>query len=246
MVDIYFISIYLIIFLITFIQSIAGVGVLVIGTPIMLIFNFEIVEIMYFLLPLSMLTSLINLYFVKFVFKEKVIFEKKIIKHFFLITFIGLVFGLLVLKNYSKLINFNIVVSCIIFISVLIKINYSQVNTINLNIRKFFLFVIGIVHGLTNSGGTLLTLLMFNSKKNVRGAIHFFYFFLALVQLLILQLITKNYKVLDINWYLIIIFVLTSVILGNYFFKKFKSKVSYLVYFLALFSSVILILKSFV
>ena len=219
---------------------------LVIGTPIMLIFNFEIVEIMYFLLPLSMLTSLINLYFVKFVFKEKVIFEKKIIKHFFLITFIGLVFGLLVLKNYSKLINFNIVVSCIIFISVLIKINYSQVNTINLNIRKFFLFVIGIVHGLTNSGGTLLTLLMFNSKKNVRGAIHFFYFFLALVQLLILQLITKNYKVLDINWYLIIIFVLTSVILGNYFFKKFKSKVSYLVYFLALFSSIVLILKSLV
>ena len=136
MVDIYFISIYLIIFLITFIQSIAGVGVLVIGTPIMLIFNFEIVEIMYFLLPLSMLTSLINLYFVKFVFKEKVIFEKKIIKHFILITIIGLVFGLLVLKNYSKLINFNIVVSCIIFISVLIKINYSQVKTINLNIRK--------------------------------------------------------------------------------------------------------------
>ena len=246
MVDIYFISIYLIIFLITFIQSIAGVGVLVIGTPIMLIFNFEIVEIMYFLLPLSMLTSLINLYFVKFVFKEKVIFEKKIIKHFFLITFIGLVFGLLVLKNYSKLINFNIVVSCIIFISVLIKINYSQVNTINLNIRKFFFFIIGIVHGLTNSGGTLLTLLMFNSKKNVRGAIHFFYFFLAFVQLLILQLITKNYKVLDINWYLIIIFVLTSVILGNYFFKKFKSKVSYLVYFLALFSSIVLILKSLV
>ena len=246
MVDIYFISIYLIIFLITFIQSIAGVGVLVIGTPIMLIFNFEIVEIMYFLLPLSMLTSLINLYFVKFVFKEKVIFEKKIIKHFFLITFIGLVFGLLVLKNYSKLINFNIVVSCIIFISVFIKINYSQVNTINIKKRKFFLFVIGIVHGLTNSGGTLLTLLMFNSKKNVRGAIHFFYFFLALVQLLILQLITKNYKVLDINWYLIIIFVLTSVILGNYFFKKFKSKVSYLVYFLALFSSIVLILKSLV
>ena len=108
------------------------------------------------------------------------------------------------------------------------------------------MFVIGIVHGLTNSGGTLLTLLMFNSKKNVRGAIHFFYFFLALVQLLILQLITKNYKVLDINWYLIIIFVLTSVILGNYFFKKFKSKVSYLVYFLALFSSIVLILKSLV
>ena len=77
MVDIYFVTIYLIIFLITFIQSIAGVGVLVIGTPVMLIYNFEIIEIMYFLLPLSMLTSLINLYFVKFIFKEKIIFEKK-------------------------------------------------------------------------------------------------------------------------------------------------------------------------
>jgi hypothetical protein len=245
-VDNYLISIYLIIFLITFVQSIAGVGVLVIGTPVMLIFNFKIIEIMYFLLPLSMLTSLINLYFVNFIFKEKIIFEKKIIKHFFLITFIGLIFGLLILKNYSKLINLNIVVSCIIFISIFVKINYSQDKIINLNIRKFFLFIIGIVHGLTNSGGTLLTLLMFNNKEGARGTIHFFYFFLAFAQLLILQLITKNNKALDINWYIVIILVLTSTILGNYFFKKFKNKVNYLVYFLALFSSVVLILKSFV
>ena len=33
---------------------------------------------MYFLLPLSILTSLINLFLIKFIFKEKMIFERKI------------------------------------------------------------------------------------------------------------------------------------------------------------------------
>ena len=35
------------------IQSILGIGVLVIGTPVLLIFNFEIIEVMLLLLPIS-------------------------------------------------------------------------------------------------------------------------------------------------------------------------------------------------
>ena len=42
-------------------QSIIGVGVLVLGTPFLLILKFNIVEIFFILLPISIITSLLNL-----------------------------------------------------------------------------------------------------------------------------------------------------------------------------------------
>ena len=55
----------LIIFILVILQSIVGVGVLVIGTPILLIFNYNLIEIMEILLPVSICTSLINLTYLK-------------------------------------------------------------------------------------------------------------------------------------------------------------------------------------
>ena len=53
--------IYFLFFLLVVLQSIAGVGVLVIGTPMLLLFNFNLVEILSILLPISIITSLLNL-----------------------------------------------------------------------------------------------------------------------------------------------------------------------------------------
>ena len=47
-------------------QSIIGVGVLVLGTPFLLILNFNIIEIFFILLPISILTSLLNLLIINF------------------------------------------------------------------------------------------------------------------------------------------------------------------------------------
>ena len=55
----YFTPVYLC--LIVALQSAVGVGVLVLGTPFLLIKGYSIVEILFYLLPLSILTSVINL-----------------------------------------------------------------------------------------------------------------------------------------------------------------------------------------
>ena len=47
------------------IQTIVGVGVLVLGTPILLILDYNIVETISILLPVSILTSLMNLIYFK-------------------------------------------------------------------------------------------------------------------------------------------------------------------------------------
>lgn len=53
---------YLIIACLTLIQSIVGVGVLLLGTPLLLFFNYEIIEIMITLLPISIITSLASIF----------------------------------------------------------------------------------------------------------------------------------------------------------------------------------------
>ena len=45
------------------VSEVVGVGVLVIGTPILLIFNYNLIEIMEILLPVSICTSLINYFY---------------------------------------------------------------------------------------------------------------------------------------------------------------------------------------
>jgi uncharacterized membrane protein YfcA len=59
------IDIQIIFFFLIIIQTILGVGILVLGTPILLLFNHDIIEIISILLPLSILTSLINLSYQK-------------------------------------------------------------------------------------------------------------------------------------------------------------------------------------
>ena len=55
----------LLLFVLVFLQSMAGVGILVIGTPLLLILNYEIIDIMSILLPISIMTSFLNLIYFK-------------------------------------------------------------------------------------------------------------------------------------------------------------------------------------
>ena len=60
------------------IQSIIGVGILVLGTPILLILNYDIISILSILIPASILTSLINLVIMrKYLENINIILKKK-------------------------------------------------------------------------------------------------------------------------------------------------------------------------
>jgi len=56
--------------LIITLQSAVGVGVLVLGTPLFLLLNYNIIEILFILLTLSILTSLINLILIRVTHKK--------------------------------------------------------------------------------------------------------------------------------------------------------------------------------
>ena len=108
--------------------------------------------------------------------------------------------------------------------------------------------ITGFVHGLSNSGGSLLSLFIintFNKKINyIRLHITFLYFFLALFHYLSIIIIFDLIFVEKINLQNFL-FVFLGVILGNLIidkinYKKFKS----FVYLLAFVSSLFLLFKT--
>ena len=67
----------------TLIQTVVGTGVLIIGTPILLLMNYEMVDIMLLLLPISIVTSLFNLLINKRENNFKKFFINQSLKSFF-------------------------------------------------------------------------------------------------------------------------------------------------------------------
>lgn len=241
--------VYIIIFILSLIQSIIGVGLLVVGTPVFLMIGYNMIEVMSFLLPISIITSSISLLTLKFKIRD-IKLDKKNLQYFFTICLLSMLAGLVILKNFSYIFNFKILVATIIIISIFIKIN-TNLKNIKVNSNKFYkkiiIFFIGFAHGLTNSGGTLLSLFLINNeKKNVFQSIyniHFFYFILALSQLIILiSLINKNDLIFLENLIAYTI-PLLSCIIGTVLISKLNIFLNYLVYILALIAAISLILN---
>ena len=114
-------SIYLLLFFLIILQSIAGVGLLVIGTPMLLIYNISFIEILSILLPISILTSFFNLIFLKLNKKKlNIKIDQKMNFLFFTVCLPFIFLGLYLIKNFNEFINFKYLVSFVIFFSLII------------------------------------------------------------------------------------------------------------------------------
>ena len=226
-------------------QSIVGVGVLVLGTPFLLILKFSIIEIFFILLPISIITSLLNLIIINYSNKSLDKSTYKEFKKFFIICIPSIFLGLILLKFFETYINFKKLVSFVIFFSVILvilkdKIKF-RVNFFRISILSF----VGIIHGLTNSGGTLMSLaLSANNKKNyARLNTSFFYLILASFQYFLTIIIFFDNFIFPKEIKIIIV-VIIGVLIGNlisYFLENKLFKM--IVNLLAVLSAIILLIS---
>ena len=240
----------LIFFFIVLMQTIVGVGVLVLGTPFLLILNYEIIEVISILLPISIFTSFTNLLYFRFIDKISLLnLGGKIKKSFFLICVPAIFLGIILLKNFHNVIDFRILVSIIIFTTLAVK-KYYKKNILKLSSLKknITLFFIGLVHGVSNSGGTLLSIFILHINKNfkdlTRYNLTYFYFYLALFQYLVFLIIFQ--KILIVNLLTSLVFVVfAGTLFGNFLVKYIKNKkFNFLIEFLAVFSAIFLIINN--
>ena len=235
---------YFLVFFLSLIQSFVGVGVLVLGTPILLILDFKLFDIMITLLPISILTSIISILFIKK--KQKVFFYDDTLKYFLIICLPAMFVGLKIVNNFGNLINFNILVGLVILFSLIIKLKFQKIEILNNQINKILIFFIGVVHGLSNSGGTLLS--VFFVKKKVNSYlkslynIHYFYFLLALSQLIILFFISNSVNYFDVNFLFLLMIIILSVFIGIKYLIKYHFIGVSLIYILASISAITLLI----
>jgi uncharacterized protein len=238
---------YIVFALLIFMQSIAGVGILVIGTPSMLLMDFNMIEILNVLLPISIITSFLNLIIIRVLHnKNKIYIDKKFNFLFFIICVPSIFIGLMILRNFENLIKFEYLVSSVILFSVIITNLKAQIIKISEKFKISYLFITGTIHGITNSGGSLLSLLISSqqNKENSRYNITFFYFFLASFQYLIfINIFEIDFFNFDLFKLCLILFV--GIILGN-IISKFLNKNYFrlLINVLSLVSCFFLIIKS--
>ena len=172
----------IILFTLSIVQSIFGVGLLIFGTPIFLLLNYSFIE--------SLNILIVTLYLIK-------------------INLIN--------------INFKLAISVLIIITSCFKLLNLNFSKLIKDRQKSIFFFIGLVHGFTNLGGNLLTIIstyLDDEKKVIRIKIAIGYFIFAFMQLIIINFndLTINFTQAKFIPFLILIFFLSQLI-----FKKISS-----------------------
>ena len=212
----------IIIFSLILFQSIFGIGLLMFGTPTFIIFGYNFPQTLSLLLPISLTISSLQF----FLSTEQ---NKIFLSNFNLFCIPFLIVFIYIALSFHQLINFKLYTSLVIILFSVISLFKKKIfskNKINKVTGKIILIAIGIIHGLTNLGGSLLAIfstLISNSNKNLsRYFISYGYMVMSFIQILILFLIEKEYFNLTNIYYIITAFIL-------YFptqklFQKFNNK----------------------
>ena len=240
---------YSLLFIVITLQTIVGVGILVLGTPLLLLLGYNIIEAISILLPISIFISLFNLLYIKFTTKEILpSIDRNTKKAFFSLCVPAVFFGIIFLKKFQDYINFHLLISVIIFITIGAKFYYREkIITFSKIKKKTILFFIGLIHGLTNSGGTLLSIFILNLNNNLKNptrySLSFFYFFLATLQYSIFIIFFTNKTEFPDLLPSLIPIAFFGIILGNFLTKQIQEKYfGYTIDALALFSAFFLII----
>jgi len=225
------------------IQSIFGVGVLLFGTPILLLFGLDFITILTILLPISLIISSFQLVVsykdIDFVFYKNMLL--------YTVPFIVL---FLFFATSAEL-NINPFIGCFLVIIALQR-QFPAIDKQIKKIMKFepiYLAFMGLIHGITNLGGSLLTAIILNkklTKDKSRATIAVCYLTFALFQIIILYFINDKLVVNFINYgFYWLLGAVIFFIVEKQFFKKIddqKYSISFRIFLLG--SGLLLIAKS--
>ena len=178
--------IYAIIVCLSIIQSIFGVGLLVFGTPALLYLGFDYVSLLWVLLPPSFAISSIQ-------FRESCAIDPVYKHNFLFFALPTLVLSLTFVLMSGETLEIGNVVAAILLIVVLLRIKKDNIQKVleQFSQKNIVLIMLGLgsVHGATNMGGTLLSIVnsqLFQEKVYFRSSVVYSYWFFGLTQLSVL------------------------------------------------------------
>lgn len=171
----------IVIFLISICQGVFGVGILVIGTPTLILLGYPFLDILQLLLPISVLVSLLQILELRHFIRVNWLSKN------LALSLIGVIVGLIYANNHDK--STILIVISIIYLSLIFRLYGFNINMVNkLRSSGITYLLLGVFHGYTNLGGSLLPVIVEDQdNKNTKICnIAIIYLLFALVQLIVL------------------------------------------------------------
>lgn len=225
------------------VQSIFGVGVLLFGTPLLLLLGYAFVDALSVLLPVSIAISCLQM------LKHYRHIDHVLYKNV-LIYSVPLVMAFLVLVTSIK-INIGLLIGFLLIFVALKSFSTAIENALQSIVKyeRLYLVITGLVHGMSNLGGSLLTVMIVSKKypkDQTRATAAACYATFAFCQLLTLYLIGSEFIIpyadrISLVQVGIVMFLFTEKVLYNSIDNEKYSKLFMVFLFVA---GVTLILKS--
>jgi hypothetical protein len=202
------------------VQSVFGVGLLVFGTPALLLLGMPFPNVLAYLLPCSLAISALQI-------AEGGLTLEPIRKQLLLYTAPAVLIGtFLIFVVLRDKMNVRPVVGVILIATAGIRLLDPVQQRMQALVRarlRLFLGLLGLLHGVSNLGGGVLTLIvasLYQDKGKIRKHIAFGYGLMALIQMTVLFLTTSVH--LDVALWLVlpVLAVLSYVALGTHVFTR--------------------------
>ena len=214
-----YILVLLVVAVFSVIQSFFGMGILVFGTPTLLMLGFEFSTTLGYLLPASFAISLFQVTTRKF--------ERPAISNYlYLLCLPSIGIGLW-LAHASQLASLTkVFIGVMLLVSALIRFKSSLQTPLNAVIKKqsaVYHIVMGVIHGMTNLGGALLAVLASGTNDNreaIRYVVAHYYLVFTSVQMAVLSLLLGHFDLLISGLPTALVAAFVFISFGNKYFAR--------------------------
>lgn len=201
------------------VQSSFGMGVLVFGTPTLLLAGYDFITTLGFLLPASFAISLLQ---VLGGLRER----PAISPHLYFLCLPGIVAGLWLVGDSTMASWTSILVGGTLLLSALVRSwapsRALMTRMLEKHIATYHLLM-GILHGMTNLGGAMLAILASGTnteKVAIRYTVAHYYLAFSIVQMLLLAVFMGHVDVLAENWPGAVVSASVYLLIGNRIFIR--------------------------
>ena len=201
------------------VQSIFGLGILVFGTPTLLLMGYPFTETLTYLLPASLAISLLQV-------STAGAFRPKVSPFLFTVCLPGIVAGLWAVGASEIPRGSDYLVGITLLASAILRLSGSAERQMAAFLRKhlaIYHLVMGLVHGLTNLGGAMLSILAIatNSEKPmIRNTVAIYYLVFGIVQIVVLIAVLEFGDAILSNMFTAVISSATYLLVGNRLFLR--------------------------